>query len=190
MAVAVTAVLALGVGAASATRLCKEEGNARKECPAGQVWLAETPLKFVQQGKSLFKIGLANVECTGSTWTGETIGAGGGAGVVVPGGVENAAWECNCPTAAINTPWGVKFSGAGNRDGTMTYQVAVEFNCAGVVCKYKGEPKTSVKGGKPASFEISAELAKSEGGFACANPAIWTATYEIAEPFPMFITEA
>jgi len=181
-----------GASSASAARLCKEEGLL-KECPGAKFFPVGTPIDLL--GLSEFGLGFTTVKCGSSEWEGR-VTAAGGAGNLVPvqGVIESAEWkECTCKTAALGAaPWKVSFYGTGIRDGEMSYEVEIEFDCAGIKCKYATTAPPEfpvVKGGAPAELQVGAALKKTGGSFVCKDPAIWGAVYNFAEPFGMYVTE-
>lgn len=193
MVTIVSVLAAVGVGQASATRLCKVEGTL-KTCPEASVYPAGTPLKLVQSvGEATFIFGFTN-KCESSTLKGVTTGAGGkgtGEEASVPALFKEAVWgNCTCGTFAIHPPFEVDFFGAGNRNGSMDYIVEIEFNCGGTVCKYRGHLLSAVTGGGLATVEIKTEaLKKVEGGAFCSSTAVWKSAYEFVQPMPMYVTE-
>lgn len=179
-----------GAGSASATRLCKEEGVAKK-CPTEKAIYKEgTALEMVQSVNSVFTFGIKN-ECLSSVWKGSTANAGGsGEKAFVFSGYNPISWgECTCKTTAVEPPIEIWFLGNGNRNGTIASFVAVEFGCAGFSCVYEGEVQAPIEGGNQAKFSVKGTLKRTFGGFPCTEAATWTASYVYAEPIPMFITE-
>jgi hypothetical protein len=181
---------ALGAGSATATKLCKVKavGNA---CPAGEDLKSGTPLKLTQKTYTPFQIGLAEVDCNTATLEGETTSNGGGVGTEVKFKFKTRTWEncLNCEVEALRLSWNGGFRWTEGNGGLAEFDSEFKFDCGVDVCQYEDILQALVPGGAPASFVINKEaLPKSAGPVQCTNPMIWTATYTISSPSPMYLT--
>jgi hypothetical protein len=190
----VAAMAVMGVGTASASKLCTEN---KTPCPAGSTIASGTALKGqLRPGtEAVFTTSLLTVKCTESTIEGKTTSAGGGAGVNVKGEIATVTWKncksgsTSCTTTALGLPWLSEVSGSAG-SGTMTVNKAAgKFTCGGVTCEYEAaSAATSVTGGNPAIVKASSVSFKKKGGsFLCPATSTWSSEYEITTPKPLFV---
>jgi hypothetical protein len=186
------AVMALGAGTASATKLCSVNTS---PCPAGNTYGSGTAIKtqLVAGTKSVMSSGFVTVTCSESTMSGKTTSAGGSGAVL--GEISSATWKSctsslgSCTTSALKTPWPAEVTGSGG-NGTMTVQhPGGKFTCGGTTCEYEGSKASlSVSGGNPARAKASnVSFSKIGGSFLCSSTSSWTAEYEVTSPNPLFI---
>jgi len=189
----VAAMAVMGVGTASATKLCSEN---KTPCPAGSTIASGTAIKGqLRPGtEAVFTTSLLTVKCTESTIEGKTTSAGGGAGVNVNGEITAVVWKncksgsTSCTTTALGLPWLSELSGSAG-SGTMTVNKAAgKFTC-GVTCEYEAaSAATSVTGGNPAIVKANSVSFKKKGGsFLCPATSTWSSEYEIITPKPLFV---
>jgi len=193
---AVAAMALLGVGTASATKLCTEN---KSPCPAGSTIKTGSAIKaqLVAGTKSVFTTSILTVECSESTIEGKTTSEGGGAGVAVKGEITAVVWsKCQtpgggaCTASPLGLPWLSEVTGTGG-NGTMTVNKAAgKFSC-GVTCEYEASSvATSVTGGSPAVIKASKASFNKKGGIFCPATATWSSEYEITTPKPVFVVSA
>jgi len=178
-AVAAMALMAFA-GSASATVLKDGSGNT---LPAG----TEINSTLKTGTSALLKAGFANITCTESTVAGKTANAGG-ASETVKGGITTLAFpnaSCNA-TVHVLSNGELEIHSAGGSNGTLTGKGSeVTVAIGSTSCTYgtgTGTTLGTLKGGSPAVMEVSAKLPKLAGGFLCASPAEWTATYTVTTP--------
>jgi hypothetical protein len=137
------------------------------------------------------QVGLAEVDCNTSTLEGATTSNGGGVGTEVKFSFKTRTWaNClNCEVEALRASWNGGFTWTEGNGGFAIFDSEWKFDCGIDVCQYEDLVKALVPGGNPTSFVINKEpLPKSAGPVQCANPLIWTATYEVSTPSPMYLT--
>ena len=195
LAVALAAMALVGVGTASATRLCAVNSS---PCPAASTYGKGTAIKaqLVPGTTSVVSSGFVTVVCTESTMSGKTTSAGGGSGTPVTGSISSVTWKgCkttsggSCTASALNTPWSASVSGSGG-NGTMSISGAAgKFTCS-VTCEYEAKSASvSVSGGNPARIKASnVGFSRIGGSFLCSSSASWSAEYEVTSPKPAFVT--
>lgn len=194
LVVALAAMAVMGVGTASATKLCSVN---TAPCPAESTYGKGTSIKaqLVAGTKSTMASGFTTVTCTESTMSGKTTSAGGGAGVAVTGEISSVTWKSctsglgSCTASALNTPWSAEVTGSGG-SGTMSVTKAGgKFTCGGVTCEYEAsKASVSVTGGNPARIKAaSVSFSKIGGSIFCSSTASWTSEYEATSPKPLFI---
>jgi len=186
------AVMALGAGTASATKLCSVNSS---PCPAGNTYGKGTSIKtqLAAGSKSVMSSGFVTITCTESTMSGKTTNEGG-AGAVT-GEISSVTWKSctsglgSCTTSALKTPWSAEITGSGG-NGTMNVKGAAgKFTCGGTTCEYEASKVSlSVSGGSPAKAKASnVSFTKIGGGFLCSSTASWTSEYEVTSPNPLFV---
>ncbi len=190
----VAAMAVMGVGTASATKLCSEN---KTPCPAGSTVKTGSAIKaqLVAGTKSVFTTSLLVVECSESTIEGKTTNEGGsGAAVPVKGEITSVVWKSckagggSCTAAALGLPWTSEVTGS-EGNGTMTVlKSGGKFTCT-VTCEYEAASlATSATGGNPAVIKANkASLKKKGGSFLCPSTATWTSEYEVTTPKPLFV---
>lgn len=187
----VLATMALvGVGTASATKLCPEN---KSPCPSPIKSGTALKGQLVAGTEAVFTTSILTVKCTESTIEGKTTSEGG-AGVAVKGEITSVVWKncksgsTNCTTTALGLPWLSEVTGSGG-NGTMTVaNAAGKFTC-GFTCEYEASSAaTSVTGGNPAKVNANKVSFKKKGGsFLCPATATWSSEYEITTPNPLFV---
>lgn len=191
---ALAAMAMIGVGTASATKLCAINSA---PCPAGDTYGKGTSIKaqLVAGTNSTMSSGFVTINCTSSSINGKTTSAGGGTGVAVAGEITSVSWKnCtsglgSCTASALFTPWAAEVTGSGG-SGTMSVANAGgKFTCGGTTCEYKAsKASVSVTGGSPAIIKASGvSFSKVGGGFFCSSTATWSGEYEVTTPDPAFV---
>jgi hypothetical protein len=188
---ALAAMALMGVGTASATRLCPEN---KSPCAAPYKKGTSIKAQLVKGTKSVVSSGFVTVECTESTMSGKTT-SDGGAGVPVLGEITSVTWKncqttsgSSCTASALGTPWPVQVNGSGG-SGTMTVSGAAgKFSCA-VTCEYEAKTASvAANGGNPARIKASSVgFSRIGGSFLCSSSATWSAEYEVTSPKPLFV---
>jgi len=140
----------------------------------------------------VLKAGFATVECAHSEVDG-TVENAGGSGATVSGKVNNLKFSnCNCEVKTLKSGELEIHYTSGN-NGTLTSKGAeVTVNCFGSDCVYgtaaSGTSVGTVSGGGPAKLAANASVPRLAGGFLGANPASWTASYEVTTPNPLYVS--
>jgi hypothetical protein len=140
---------------------------------------------------AVLQAGFATIECSHSEVDGKTSNAGG-AGVPVEGSITTLAFSgCNATVKTLKTGKLILHHTSG-KNGTVTSEGAeVTVAIGSTSCVY-GTPTAkdigSLTGGSPATLNASASLTRISGGFLCANPASWTATYTVTTPSTLNVT--
>ncbi|MDQ3724723.1 MAG: hypothetical protein M3335_02340 [Actinomycetota bacterium] len=180
LAVAAAALMAF-VGTASATVLESSGGN----LPSGT--------KVESTGtNAVLEAGFATIECAHSEVDGKTSNAGG-ASETVEGSITTLSFkECNATVKVLKNGKLIVHHSSGS-NGTVTSEGAeVTVAIGSTSCVYGTTAgATSIgtlSGGSPAKLNASASLTRISGGFLCANPAKWTATYTVTTPNPLYVT--
>ena len=183
---AAAALMAFGAGTASADTLCSVNTS---PCPAGSGYGVGTKItsNLVAGTKAVLKAGFATVECSKSTVNGEVTSASGTG--AVSGNITTLDFtECNCEVKTLKAGK-LSVTAAGSGNGTLVSTGSeVTVNCFGSDCIYGEGTIGTATGGNPAKIDANASLKKLGGGFLCADPASWTASYEVTAPKPLFTT--
>jgi hypothetical protein len=178
----------VGAGSASAAVLCNTNST-----PCGSKVTAGTEIK-AQLGagtKAVLAAGFAKIECEESTVNGKVENAGSATEEV--SGPINTLTFGKCTGKVSVKKSGKLFVGytTGTMNGPLSSEGAeVEVEQVGVNCTYGTPTKKTigpVTGGAPAKLAAEASLAKIAGGFLCASPATWTASYEVTSPNPLYV---
>jgi len=180
MAVAAAALMAFA-GTASATII--EESNGTQLLKGTQIESTGT--------NAVLKAGFSTVECSHSEVDGKTSN-NGGAGETVEGNINNLSFSgCNMTVTVLKKGKLIVHHTSGS-NGTVTSEGAeVTVNNHSVSCTYGTTSATNIgnlAGGSPAKLTASASLTRVAGGFLCANPATWTATYTVTTPTSLLVT--
>ncbi|MDQ3724623.1 MAG: hypothetical protein M3335_01830 [Actinomycetota bacterium] len=179
-AIAATALMA-HTSAASATII---ENGAGSKLGKGTV-IESTGTNAVLQA------GFATIECPHSEVDGVTSNAGG-IGVPVEGNITTLAFTgCNATVKTLKTGKLILHHTSGT-NGTVTSEGAeVTVAIGSTSCVY-GTPSAtdigSLTGGSPATLNANTSLTRISGGFLCANPATWTASYTVTVPNTLKVT--
>jgi hypothetical protein len=186
-AIAAAALTAfVGAGTASAeTTLCAVNTS---PCPAGSAYGTGTTINAQLKAgtHATLHAGFAEITCKKSTVTGKIENA-----TTPSGKISNLTFtECSGVVKVLkNGSLTAHHSGGGNGNLTAT-GVEVTVEQAGVHCIYGGNITTGLNltGGNPATMTSTAKIPLVSGGFFCASPANWTASYEVTSPKPLFVT--
>lgn len=191
-ALAATAVM--GVGTASATKLCPTNTS---PCPNPYKKGTSIKAQLVPGTVSTMSSGFVTIQCTQSEMNGKTTSEGGSK-VAVKGSITSVTWKgckttsgTSCTASALNTPWGAEVNGSGG-NGTMTVTGAAgKFTCS-ATCEYEAKSASvSVTGGGPAIIKANnVSFSKIGGSFLCSSSASWSAEYEVTAPNPVFVVSA
>ena len=184
LAVLMGAALAtlFGTGTASATVLYSN-GSA----------LPKGTLIEVTGTNGVFKAGFMTIECSHSELDLKT-STQGSATQPVEGSVNTLKFSgCNATVTVIKTGKLV-FHYTSGSNGTITSEgTEITINNHSFSCTY-GTPVATdlgaVAGGTPARWNANASLTKISGGFLCATPASWTASYTFTTPSPLEVKES
>jgi hypothetical protein len=187
-AIAAAALMAfVGASTASATVLCKTNASPCPEhYPSGTT--VEATLK--SGTSALLEAGFANITCTSSTVTGKTSNTGG-ANETVKGAISTLSFSnCNATVTTIkNGELEIHATGKGN--GSLVGKGSeVTVAIGSTSCVYgtsTGTTLGTLTGGTPATMNVKASLTRISGGFLCASPATWTATYTVTKPTTLFV---
>ncbi|MDQ3724915.1 MAG: hypothetical protein M3335_03315 [Actinomycetota bacterium] len=181
-AVAVAALAAFAAGTASATVLYS----------GGSAMLKGSMFEATGTN-SVWQMGFATMECGHSEFDGKTSNQGS-ATETVEGNISSLSFrECNM-TVNVLTKGKLVFHHTSGANGTVTSEgkeVTIAFGSTS--CAYGTPTATNIgtlSGGNPAKLVTSATLTKISGGFLCANPASWTATYTFSKPNPLEVKES
>lgn len=191
-AAALTALL--GAGTASATELCSTNTS---PC-TGTMYGPGTALEANLTGTAILETtgGTVLDECTGGGVAG-TITNTGGASETVNASIPTAGltWT-GCSRSTTTTEGGEleihTDSAAADGNGTLTAKgFTVQIATILGTCTYGFGTTTAsdlgtLKGGNPASIEISTIVPRKTGA-ACPAEARWTAKYEVVKPKPLFV---
>jgi hypothetical protein len=183
--IAALGLLALvGVGTASATRLCTDSA-CNTVYPTGTSFHAT----LVPETSSTGKSGSVTIStCTESTASGNTQNETGAS--IVISGVNIQTGSCSQTTHTL---------AAGSlsimRTGLNTGEVIAKGNAVtqgifGTSCTYgtgEGVKLGTFTGGSPAVMKINALLPRIAGGFLCPSPATWTAEYVVTSPHALYV---
>jgi len=187
--VAAAALMAfVGASSASATTLtCTNPPGTKVTCPAG------TTIHATAESSLTLKAGFANITCTESTVHGLTSNTGS-ATETVKGNIEALTFGACNATVNVIKKGSLEIhtqNATANNNGTLTGTGSeVTVSTLGVSCVYGTPTATDLgtltgstsRGGSTATMDISAELTKISGGFACANPAHWEGSYTVTSP--------
>lgn len=141
---------------------------------------------------AVLKAGFATITCGHSEVDGKTETTGSSS-TTVEGKINKLTFtECNATVNVIKNGSLIIHHNAGTDDGTVTSVGAeVTVATAGTSCTYGTPTATTIgtlNGGGPATLSASASLTRVAGGFLCANPASWTASYSVSTPNPLHVT--
>jgi hypothetical protein len=189
-AASVVALLAaLTAGSASATVLCK---SSEKGCSEANRYAGGTKIKASLKSGTTVKLatlyGVTLDICQTSTLTGEVTDAGGSHGRAVKADVSAASFgECSRMTTPEGFPWHSEINqtegGAGTQSfSNFTFKVNTIFGS----CTYGGL-NFAVKGGSQAELVSQGTVKWVSGNAACPKEAIFTATYVVSEPSPLYV---
>jgi hypothetical protein len=184
-ACAAMALMAFGVGTASATTLFTNEAKTIAY-PAGTTLHATLVPGTTATLENTVKEPIAT--CTGSTVHGTTSNTSGAA---VTGAIGTLTWEgCSQTTHTVaKGSLDVAFTSGTSGDVTGTGN-QVTLGIFGVTCTYgtgEGTKLGSVTGGAEPKMKINAVVNKTAGGFLCPTTGIWTAEYVLTAPHALFV---
>lgn len=189
-AFAALALMALGVGTASATKLCTDEACAT-------VYPVGTEIHASLRPSSTFRLtSPANTTvatCTTSTIKGKTSNK---EGATVSGPIEALTWgsagtECTVTTDTVAFgSFEIEKTGA-NEGKVVGKGTEVTYKIFGTTCTYGtglGTILGTIKGGvEPVLVINNANVVKTAGNFLCPSTAFWDAEYIVTSPHAMFI---
>jgi len=200
-AVAAAALMAfVGASTASATVLCKTPGTGSPTgttCPEGWAYGANTTIHAVATGPTILEDeGKAfTVECKKSTLHATTTNEGNATETPVAHVLSLLFEECDSEVKVLaNGSLEVHWI-EGTHNGTLTStgaEVTITkstiFGKVHCIFKTNNTSVGDITGGNPAIFHSTAKIPKLTTSALCPEPAIWTATYEITEPTPLYVT--
>jgi hypothetical protein len=194
-AVTAMAVMAFaGAGSASATVLCKTTVT---PCPEGWDYGAGTKVDASLEPGSTAVLetsggGLEDT-CSESTVKGEQENTGSTTETVKVTVTELTFGKCTKPTKVIEGHGTLEFHWIeGTHDATVTaigFEVTVEA-ISGVSCVYTAGAATDLgvgTSGSMGTIDVSAVVKKKSGAFLCPASSVWTASYTITEPEPIYV---
>ncbi len=197
-AVAAGALMAfIGVGTASASRLCSTQVPSGDPCPAGQNWAVNQVLDFsIPSGKSAVLVDTEGSEldkCSTSTIKGKITNIGS-ATETVTGSVEELTWgSCTFPTKTLKTGKLEVHRISDSANGTVTADGTFEvtINVVFASCVYgvtSGADLGEITEGKVSGtttspvFHANAVAEEFTESPLCPNTAKWTGTYNLTTP--------
>jgi len=143
------------------------------------------------EGSALLKAGFAEDTCTESTVSGKLTTNNE---TEASGATESVSFtKCSLTTTTLSSKGTLKVAkGTHAVSGTG---VEVTVSALGTSCVYGlgagtslgTATNTTVSGVDKVTLAITAKLEKISGGFACANPATWTANYIVTTPTSSFV---
>jgi hypothetical protein len=158
--------------------------------PCGSPYGKETTLDADLTGSFTLEDSSGNSldRCAGSTIKGRVVSVSEAATV----SLEELSWSgCDATTHTIS-PGELKIAHiAGTENGTVTGKgTQVTFGIFGVSCTYgtgTGTGLGTLTGGVAPTLSFSAVVVKIAGGFLCPNAPVWTASYKLTEPTPLYV---
>jgi hypothetical protein len=198
-AVAAAALMAfVGASSASATVLCKTPGTGATTgttCPEGWAYPANTHIHAVNVGTVKLDTTFKNVECSNSTITGDTNTEGSATETITGPEGTLTFTNCNCTVTVLKAGFIEIHWIPDTHNGTLTSdesEVTVTCNTifGSVHCIYETTEDSigDVTGGNPAIFHSTAVIRKKPTNGLCSEESTWTATYEVTEPKPLYVT--
>jgi hypothetical protein len=150
--------------------------------------------KVESTGENLvYKMGFATIECGHSEFDGKLSNAGS-ATATVEGSVDNLSYtECNMLVNVLKRGKLIFHYTSGSNGIVTSEGTEVTYSFSGTSCTYGTPTATNIgtlNGGNPATLNASASLTRVAGGFLCANPATWTASYTFSAPNPLEVKES
>jgi hypothetical protein len=181
-AIAVVALTAALAGTASATVLY-----------SGGLKLG-TGTKVESTGtNSVFKAGFVTLECSHSEFDLKTSNQGS-ATETVEGNINTLVYSsCNATTNVLKKGILIFHYTSGSNATVTSHGTEVTYAWGSTSCTYGTPTATSIgtlTGGSPAVLNASMSMPRIAGGFLCANPASWTATYTFTTPNPLEVKES
>jgi autotransporter translocation and assembly factor TamB len=184
------AVLAVAAGASTAsaapgdTVLCKTTTMpCTDHYPVGTAFHMQ-----LATGHKTLQAGFANITCQNETWAGKvettttpTIGI-------------NSLSVTGCASSIVTVlkRGSLQIHHEGEHKGNVTISgLEITVAVGSTSCVYGGTVSNGITmiGGNPASIITKeTQIPKVAGGFLCANPARWTAHFEITSPKPVFVS--
>jgi hypothetical protein len=190
--IAAVALMSVGTAPAVATEgviLCK--ANQTPCAPANRYPVPmQLEAKLKEATTARFELGGSTIECSESSWSGETTTDGtpllGKITSMKYGGCMLGATKCT--VTPINLPYKTEFSATEGGNGTMAMKsggagepgVAAECGFS-LKCNFTKEPSLPFTGGKPASIAAK-EVTMNRSGTVCPKEARWTSTYVVVNP--------
>ncbi len=187
-AVTATVICLVGAASASGTVLCHTNTS-----PCSSIVGVGTKIEsaLVPGTFSVIKAGFATIECESSELDSQISNAGSASSTPTATVIVFNKTQCGKCTVAVLKKGGLIWHHTSGGNTTITSTAAeVTVACSGTSCVYGTtgtETDVGTKtGGSPARFTINASLPKVSGGFLCANPASWTAMYNVSTPNPLY----
>lgn len=188
-AVAAMALMAFaGAGTASASVLCTATETpcsaAKKISPTNDSEMVAT-----LTGSAVLEEDPGNViaTCTASEMVADSTAAGSKTETAV-GKITKLTWG-GCSTTVDNVALGSLevHHIPGTDNGTVTsIGTEVTLNLFGVSCTLKGTDLGTITGGTSPVMDVTATVDLTVGSFLCPEHALWTATYNITKPKPLY----
>jgi hypothetical protein len=199
--VVAASVSVLGVGAASATVLCKESpGGATTgtTCPAGQAYGGGTEFRATLDpgtGPSKTTTSFKSIECNKSTIAGSTENEGSATTTVLVQLETVTFEECNCTVAVLEKGSLEIHWISGSHNGAVTSTGLEEtVNCNTIFgtmhCIYSTNATSigTLTGGNPSTLDVTAtSIPITTTDPLCPEKRDWDAKYEITAPKPLFV---
>jgi hypothetical protein len=203
LAATVAAVLSLNMGGAGlgsahavVTTLCKapqETCEVANRVASGTILaMSSTQVNFLNT--------ISNVSCTSSAFKAVTEGVTGEplpakistANAPTYGGCKTASGT-NCTVTAVNAPYNVKIAWVFANSGTFTVESGgagapgVDVKCGLIIdCRFRGTVAYTMKGGNPASIEVTGAALEAEG-LVCPKEVAYGAAYGVDSPKPLYV---
>jgi hypothetical protein len=132
----------------------------------------------------LLEAGFADITCTESLAAGKVeVNSGTASGKLT--GLAFAS--CGIATVEVLANGSLEVAAGGAVTGRGTQVTTAVFGTSCVYGTGTGTSLGTLKGGTPATLQLSANLPKISGGFLCANPAKWTGKYAVTTPSTLVV---
>jgi len=190
LTMSMVAVLAAAVGAAPASAapgdavLCKTTTlPCTDHYPVGTAFHMQ-----LATGQKRMSSGFATINCNKETWVGKV------ESTTTPSIQISSLSVSECGNAAIVVlkRGSLQIHHEGEHKGNVTISgLEVTYAVGGITCVYGGTVTSGITllGGNPARLVTNeTNIPKVSGGFLCANPAKWSAHFEVTTPKPLFVS--
>jgi hypothetical protein len=175
-------LLAISMGSAGATELCKTAGT---PCSGGTYGKGTTIEASLKAGTKWVLTADKTRSCEEATIKAEVTGAGGTAGVPVTGTV--TSMKLGKCSGVIEVTKGGTFSISSSAASPILTFEGLEINAGGGVCLYGGPGTTNLTPGSMASIAANTTLPKVGGTGICPAAASWTAEFTVTSPEPLYV---
>src|SRR6478672_9114 len=178
-------------------KLCQESTS---PCPGSKRYSIGTTIEGALEGNSVFEFLYEGKPsepwCEGATLTGKTTTAGKPLIGEVSAMMFKKCGAGVCAVEAQSRPYKAEIENTSGGNGTMALGTGgsgvpkLEVNCGkSFKCIYKAASVSfTVTGGNPAKIAVSKTMERDAASEAeCGATMIWTATYELTKPAPMFV---